>query len=159
MIKELPAIETKDEYEKLIVEKIDNKKEIATPNSERYSNEIDNVWNMNNRIIDLYVENIKQDQALRSKYAEILIKILVFELIVLVFVFVLKGMGWLNYSDSTLNIFITGGIAEVFVLVGVIVRYLFQDNLTEMFKIIIENNNRKYIKDKNSKINRSTDKR
>ena len=29
MIKELPAIETKDEYEKLIVEKIDNKKEIA----------------------------------------------------------------------------------------------------------------------------------
>ncbi len=110
-----------------------------------------NKWSMNNRVIDLYLENIKQDQKLRSEYAEKLIKILAFELFVLVLIFIGKGAGFLNYSDSSLNIFITGVIAEVFILVRVIVKYLFKDNLTEAFKIIITKNNKDNYKKNNNK--------
>lgn len=55
-------------------------------------------------------------------------------------IFILKGCGVLSYSDSTFNIFISGGIAEVFVLVRVIVKYLFKDNLTNALNTILENN-------------------
>ena len=57
----------------------------------------------------------------------------------------------LIYSDSTFNIFITGGIAEVFVLVRVIVKYLFKDNLTNALNIILENNNQVKYHKKNNK--------
>ena len=97
---------------------------------------------MNNRVLELFVKNIEQDQKLRNKYAMILIGILAIELIVLMTIFVLKGCKVLEYSDGTLNIFVSGGIAEVFLLVRVIVKYLFKDNLTEAFKIILRNNNK-----------------
>ena len=56
--------------------------------------------------------------------------------------FVLKGIGILNFSDSTFNIFITGGLAEIFVLVKIIVTYLFNDNLTDLLKLILDRNNK-----------------
>ena len=59
----------------------------------------------------------------------------------MIIIFVLKGCNVLDYSDSTFNLFITGGIAEVFTLIMVIVKYLFNDNLTEALKIILTNNN------------------
>ena len=78
----------------------------------------------------------------KKKYAIILIVILAIQLLALITIFVLKGYGILIYSDSTFNLFITGGIAEVFVLVRVIVKYLFKDNLTNALNIILENNNK-----------------
>ena len=116
-------------------------------------NEINKKWDMNDKIVDLFTDNIYKDQKLRQKYAVILIRILSFELIALILIFVLKGLGILNYSDSTFNLFITGGIAEVFVLVRVIVKYLFKDNLTNALNIILENNNpiRRYTDNKYSK--------
>ena len=110
-----------------------------------------NKWSMNNRVIDLYLENIKQDQKLRSELAEKLLKILDFELFVFFVIFIGKCAGVFNFSDSSLNIFITGGIAEVFILVRVIVKYLFKDNLTEAFKIIITKNNKDNYKKNNNK--------
>lgn len=89
----------------------------------------------------MFIKNIGTDQDLRKKNAVILIVILSIELIALIFIFVLKGLNILNYSDSTFNLFITGGIAEVFLLVKVIVKYLFKDNLTNALNIILENNN------------------
>lgn len=81
--------------------------------------------------------------------------ILIVELIALIVIFILKGTGTLNYSDATFNIFVTGGIAEVFVLVRVIVKYLFKDNLTEALKIIITtNNNRKIYKNRKNNTNK-----
>ena len=107
---------------------------------------------MNNKIIDLFIKNIEQDQKLRNRYATILIGSLIGLLVALVTIFILNGIGILNYSETTFNIFITGGIAEVFVLVRIIVKYLFKDNLTEALKIIIESNNSKqYRKGKNIK--------
>lgn len=96
---------------------------------------------MNDKIINIFVKNIDEDQKLRKRYATILIMILAIELIALIAIFMLKGLNILNYSDTTFNIFITGGIAEVFVLVRIIVKYLFKDNLTNALNIILENNN------------------
>ena len=114
-------------------------------------NEINKKWDMNDKIVDLFTDNIYKDQKLRQKYAVILIRILSFELVALILIFIFKGLGVLNYSDSTFNIFITGGIAEVFVLVRVIVKYLFKDNLTNALNIILENNNpiKRYTKNNN----------
>lgn len=116
-------------------------------------NEINKNWDMNDKIVDLFTDNIYKDQKLRQKYAVILIIILSLELIALIVIFILRGLNILNYSDSTFNLFITGGIAEVFVLVRVIVKYLFKDNLTNALNIILENNNpiKRYTNNKYSK--------
>ena len=103
-------------------------------------NEINKKWDMNDKIVDLFTDNIYKDQKLRQKYAVILIIILSFELFALTVIFILKGLEILNYSDSSFNLFITGGIAEIYVLVRVIVKYLFKDNLTNALNIILENN-------------------
>lgn len=104
-------------------------------------NEINKKWAMNDKIIDIFIKNIDEDQIMRKKYALILIIILIFELIALIVIFILKGANVLHYSDATFNIFITAGIAEVFVLIKMIVKYLFKDNLTNALNIILENNN------------------
>lgn len=136
------------------------KKEEAK-NEERNApiDEVKKKWDMNDRILKLFVGNIEQDQKLRSKYAKILIRILSIELIALITIFILKGAGKLNYSDSTFNIFISGGIAEIFVLVRLIVKYLFKDNLTEALKIIITMNNKRIIRNSKKKENKTSDKR
>ncbi len=106
---------------------------------------------MNDKIIALFADNISKDQTLKEKYAIILIIILSIQLLALIVIFILRGVDILKYSDSTFNIFVSGGIAEVFVLVRVIVKYLFKDNLTNSLNIILENNNKiKQLKSKNS---------
>lgn len=137
----IPAEDTKEDIKKIFDI---NKKLISNENNNekvKPINEINKKWDMNDKIINLFTENIQKDQELRQKYAVILIKILSFELLALIVIFIFKGLGVLNYSDSTFNLFITGGIAEVFVLVRVIVKYLFKDNLTNALNIILKNNN------------------
>lgn len=109
--------------------------------------ELDRKWDMNDKIINSVTESVEADRNLRFVYAIILVVILGLELIALTTVFILTGRGVLQYSDTTLNIFLSAGIAEVFVLIRVIVKYLFKDNLIESLNIILENNNvKKYNK-------------
>lgn len=103
--------------------------------------EVTKKWDMNDKVIRLFSNNIEKDTELKGKYAIILIVILIFQLIALNVLFILKGINVLKYSDSSFNIFITGGIAEVFLLVRTIVKYLFKDNITESLNIILKNNN------------------
>ena len=138
----IPAEEAKENIKRIF----DSKDKVTKINENKDEkiipiNEINKKWDMNDRIVDLFIKNILKDQNLRQKYAVILIIILSIELIALILIFILKGLNILNYSDSTFNLFITGGIAEVFVLVRVIVKYLFKDNLTKALNIILENNN------------------
>lgn len=153
-ITKIPAEDTKANIRKIL----DSKDKISKVNEDTNDrivpiNEINKKWDMNDRIIDLFIKNIGTDQSLRQKYAVILIIILAIELIALICIFILKGLNILDYSDSTFNLFITGGIAEVFVLVRVIVKYLFKDNLTNALNIILENNNP--IKRENSNYNKN----
>lgn len=104
--------------------------------------EVTKKWDMNDKVVELFADNIKKDTELKGKYAIILIIILIFQLVVLNVIFILKGINLLSYSDNTFNIFITGGIAEIFLLVKTIVKYLFKDNITNSLNIILKNNNR-----------------
>ncbi len=123
------------------------------PNNNKTVDEISKKWSMNERILNLFSDNIERDQSLKERYAIILIIILAIQLVALIAIFILKGCSVLVYSDSTFNLFITGGIAEVFVLVRVIVKYLFKDNLTNALNIILENNNKINYKHNNKKKN------
>lgn len=138
----IPAEDAKENIKKIF----DSKDKVTRVNESKNEkiipiNEINKKWDMYDRIIDLFIKNIDTDQKLRQKYAVILIIILSIELGALILIFILKGLNILNYSDSTFNLFIAGGIAEVFILVKVIVEYLFKDNLTNALNIILENNN------------------
>lgn len=157
MSKAIPAKGTKDKYE-IIMEMFNSHNKVleADDKEEKPIDEVSKKWSMNDRILELFANNIEKDQNLKEKYAIILIIILAIQLIALITIFALKGCGVLSYSDSTFNLFITGGIAEVFVLVRVIVKYLFKDNLTNALNIILENNNqvkykRSYKNNKNNK--------
>ncbi len=143
MSEKKPATEIKEQYKREVLKKIPKSKEEPILNKTQHLSEFDNKWNMNNKILDLFADNIKKDQDLKEKYAIILIVILVIQLVALIVIFILKGCNVLNYSDATFNIFIAGGIAEVFVLVKIIVEYLFKDSLTNALNIILENNNKK----------------
>lgn len=164
--KEISAKGTNDNYsanKELIIEMLNSKNEVTEVKEENKTKPIDEVskkWDINEKIVELFAQGISKDQELRGKYAQILIIILIIQLLALFIVFILKGCNLLNYSDSTLNIYISGGIAEVFILVRVIVKYLFKDNLTSPLNIILENNNKiksnnkwKNIKDNNIKNN------
>lgn len=142
--KNISALNAKDNYINEIQRIFDKQKDLKPQEKVNTVDEVKKKWDMNDKIIELFVDNIGQDQKLRSRYAIILIVILGLELIALLTIFVLNGVGVLNYSDATFNIFVSGGIAEVFVLVRVIVKYLFKDNLTEALKIIITTNNNSY---------------
>ncbi len=158
MIKQNPAIETDEEFQKVLLEKINSKKEISVPDNSQYSNDIDNVWNINNRIVKLYEDNIEKDREMRQIYAKILVGILIGDLIALIVIFILVGCNVLKYSDFAFNLFITGGIAEVFVLVKIIIEYLFKDNLTGVLNIILTNNNKFKSNNFNRKNNKNSDK-
>lgn len=140
-----PAKGTKEDYREIVLRMFNSKNEIIDTEEQEETKPIDELtkkWNMNEKIVSLFTENITKDQKLRGKYAIILICFLAFELVALLVIFILRGCNVLNYSDSSLNIFITGGLAEIFILIRVIVKYLFKDNLTNALNIILENNNK-----------------
>lgn len=157
MSKKIPATNTNDSVKEQILANWNKQKETTDENKNKYSNEFTNKWNMNNRVVELFAKEIEKDQRLRIIYDVILIGILIVELIALIVIFILVGCNKLHYSDTTFNIFITGGIAEVFTLVTIIVKYLFKDNLTKALNIILENNNKIRYKNKNKNI-KSSDK-
>lgn len=139
MSKKNPAIDTKD-YIRIMFNK--HNEIMEDQNENKPIDELTKKWNMNEKILSLFSTNIEKDQRLKEKYAIILIIILSIQLLALIVIFILNGCGILKYSDSTFNIFVSGGIAEVFILVRVIVKYLFKDNLTNALNIILENNNK-----------------
>lgn len=157
-----PAIETKEddidieETKRVLLNMLDNKKDIKNIEDQENAKAIDEntkKWNTNDKVLELFAIKIKKDTELKGKYAIILIGILIFQLIVLNILFIQKGKGELEFSDTTFNIFITGGIAEIFVLVKTIVEHLFKDDLAELLKIILKANNYKF-KDSNDSKNK-----
>lgn len=113
-------------------------------------------WDLNDKIIALFANKREDDEKLKRHYAVWLIIILVVQLICLNTWFVLKGCGVFSIDDTTFNIFITGGILEVFVLVKIIVTYLFKDDLSDLLKILVETNNSGNNKETRSHIERQT---
>lgn len=107
-----------------------------------------NKWQVYKDLVDVFKERTQNDNELKKKYSKILIGILILQLIVMNLIFILKGFSILNFADTTFNLFITATIAEVFTLVTIIVRYLFTDNLTELLKKLLSDENKDGKKDK-----------
>lgn len=97
---------------------------------------------MYQQLFKVYGESSKGDLRLKKIFSTILLVILVIQLIALDVIFILNGAKVLEFNDTTFNIFITTGIAEVFALVTIIVKYLFSDNLTKLLSIIINSDNK-----------------
>jgi hypothetical protein len=72
-----------------------------------------------------HVKDIETDIELKKMYAHWFIWILIGQLFVMNLVFVSVGAGWLQYENLTLQIYMSGTLAEVFGVVFVITRYLF----------------------------------
>ncbi len=130
---------------KYIIQFFNSKNEIDNIEAKEETKPVDEAterWNMNRTILRLYEKGMQEDQQLRKTYAKILIGILIVTLISLIVLFILRGINILNYSDTAFNIFVTGGIAEVFILIRTIVKYLFKDNLTQPLNTILESSNK-----------------
>ena len=140
--KNISAIKTKENYIKEIQEIFDKKEDLKTQEKNNTIDEVSNTWSLNAKVTELFETKIKSDTKLKRRYAMALIILLIVMVIALNVWFVLKGLGILNFSDSTFNIFITGGLAEIFVWVKIIVKYLFDDNLTDLLKLILDRNNK-----------------
>ena len=144
MSKKNPAKGTEENLE-FIMKLFENSKEIKKETNKEANKPVDelsNTWSLNAKVTELFETKINSDTKLKRRYAMALIILLIVMVIALNVWFVLKGIGILNFSDSTFNIFITGGLAEIFVLVKIIVTYLFNDNLTDLLKLILDRNNK-----------------
>lgn len=121
-----------------------NKSQRVTNSSKDKSKPVDEKarkWAVNEKVVKLFEDSINNELELKNKYAVILIVILAIQLVILNVIFILAGLGILKYSDVSFNLFITGGIAEIFVLVRVIVKHLFNNNLADALNIILDRNN------------------
>lgn len=145
----------KTDFTEEVLSKFAKPKAIEEKTESVYVNEFTKKWYTNDAITNLFRDKIKKDTDLKGKYAIILIVILIFQLVILNILFILKGRGVLVFSDTTFNIFITGGIAEIFILVKTIVKYLFSDDLTELLKIILKANNYKFKDNKENDSNKN----
>ncbi len=74
-----------------------------------------------------YIDDKKTDTLLKKKYATFFFWLLVVQLIAMNVVLILVGMGNLNFTDVTMNLYMGGTLAEVFGIVFVITRYLFSN--------------------------------
>lgn len=66
------------------------------------------------------------DRNLRTSYANRWFKVLVVQLLVMNVVFISVGFGKLHFSEWAINVYVTGTLAQVFLVVRDIVKYLFR---------------------------------
>lgn len=147
-----PAINKQDLEN--ISKMFNSKNQIQEINEQEDTKTIDEItkkWGMNDKLIQLFADKVEGEKGLKSKYAIILIATVIVQLALLNVWFALKGFGIIDFSDKTFNLFLTGGLLEVFALVRIIVKYLFSDNLSELLKILVRTNNNSSTNRKNNK--------
>lgn len=70
-------------------------------------------------------ENLKTDIQLKKTYACQFKWILIVQLAVMNVIFICIGIGWLTFSDLTIQLYLGGTLTEVFGIVFIMCRYLF----------------------------------
>jgi len=129
-----------DKIDKLY-SKINSKKPISK--EEKLSESFDEAARrveLDSQAIDTFCNVIEEDTHLKKTYAKVLIFMLAMELLVINGIFIFIGIGWLNYTEVVLNIFIGATLLEILGLVTIIVNYLFKDNITKALNNILVNN-------------------
>lgn len=72
------------------------------------------------------LDDRQADRALRKSYANRWFKVLVVQLVVMNVVFIAVGLGRLQFTEWAINVYVTGTLAQVFLVVRDIVKYLFR---------------------------------
>lgn len=135
----------KDKYNnelKDIFQSVDEKNKIKEENNTKpvSLDEASERLKLDQETVHAFTDGIKQDRKLKKEYATKLIRIFSLQLVIFNAIFILCGRGILKYSDTTLNIFITGCLIEVIALIKIIVSYLFADNTSQSLNNILEKN-------------------
>lgn len=81
-----------------------------------------------NPLLEQHVENLQSDRGLKRRYANWFIGILIGQLLLMNLCFFAVGLGWLEFSEWSLNLFMGGTLAEVFGVILVITKNLFSSN-------------------------------
>ena len=76
-------------------------------------------------LLEQRVENLQSDRGLKRRYANWFIGILIGQLLLMNLCFFAVGLGWLEFSEWSLNLFMGGTLAEVFGVILVITKNLF----------------------------------
>jgi len=71
------------------------------------------------------IEDRTVDRELKKQYADWFIWILIGQLVIMNVIFIVTGLGYLNFSHWALELYMGGTLAEVFGIVLVITRHLF----------------------------------
>lgn len=71
------------------------------------------------------IKNAEQDRGLKGKLAHCFLWILIGQLVIMNIIFACTGIGWLSYDQWTLDLYMTGTLAQVFGVVLVMTKNLF----------------------------------
>lgn len=130
-----------DELSKIYgsLKETDSVKEKEHYNSESLDETVERL-KLDSEVIHSFTANAADDRKLKTKYAKVLIIILGVQLIFFNAIFVVCGLGKLNYPESILKLYVGGGLLEIISLVAIIVKYLFKDNISLSLNSILEKN-------------------
>lgn len=104
---------------------------------------IKDAMRMTNDTAEEFLKHSKMDRWLKIGYGIVLIIMLVGQIIYLNIIFFQVGTGYLEFPESTFNIFITATLIEVIAVIKLVVQYLFHDNIGDTFKSLFEHISRK----------------
>jgi len=81
-------------------------------------------------LLEQKIADAKSDRELKEKYASIFVLVLIFQLGVMNIVFILSGYHILSFERWTLDLYMSGTLAQVFGIVLVIIKNLFPSKRT-----------------------------
>lgn len=117
----------------------DDKIEVSDEEAEPFDEKVERL-KLDSEAIHSFTKNIDDLVSLRKKYAYWLIGIFAAQLLFFNIIFILTGCGVLQYSERSLNIFISGSVIEIISLIMIVTKYLFSDQLSRSLKDILEKN-------------------
>ena len=148
----LQALLTKEKEVKLLNEvssafdELEDTDRVCDDNSQTKSfDEVKESFELKRKAVDTFSDNITTNIEIKRNYSFILIITLGIQFLALDTIFILVGCNVLQYSKTTLNLFLTIGFLELIGLVTIVVKYVFADNISESLKIIlgVETKNKK----------------
>ena len=117
----------------------DDKVKASDEEAEPFDEKVERL-KLDSEAIHSFTKNIDDLVSLRKKYAYWLIAIFILQLILFNIIFILIGCGILQYSERSLNIFISGSVIEIISLITIVTKHLFSDQLSQSLKDILEKN-------------------
>lgn len=116
------------------------KPEVSNEEDAQPFDEIQEELKTHKEVRNAFITNARTDTILKRVYGGVLLAMLTIQLIAINVIFILGGCEVLKYSDSTFDIFITGALIEVAIIVKIVVKYLFADNISDVFKNSMNHN-------------------